>query len=499
MKDYADAISFLGEWGCFQQTVFFLLCASIMPNGFGAFNLVFLTDTPSHHCLVPGINLTEDWLKSIIPITVVNGREELSRCRRYRLDLVKNLSAQGYIPGRDVNLTDLEEESCVDGWSYSKDIYQSTIVTEFDLVCGEQWKVPFTSTVFFVGVLCGSFFSGPLADRYGRKPVLFATLAAQTVFTFVAVFSTSWIMFLIFLFFNGLGQISNFVSALVLGAEILTGNIRILYSSLGTCLAFALGYMILPLCAYFLRDWKSLLLALSVPCLVYIPLWWILPESPRWLLSKGRNEEAEAVVRKAAEWNKVQAPAVVFEDCYIPNSPKENYSALDLLRESSIRTTTVVLCLVAFTLTTGYYSLNFNTAQLHADPFLSCFISAVVEIPGYVSSWISLRCFPRRPSVIGLLICGAAFLFLIQLVPEHLSSLALTLEMISKYAFTTGFSLMFAYTTELYPTVLRNTATGTTNTVGRLGSCITPFLLSLTGAFIQSDLHLREQHKQEIT
>ncbi|XP_061596478.1 solute carrier family 22 member 4-like isoform X1 [Cololabis saira] len=483
MKDYADAISFLGEWGCFQQTVFFLLCASIMPNGFGAFNLVFLTDTPSHHCLVPGINLTEDWLKSIIPITVVNGREELSRCRRYRLDLVKNLSAQGYIPGRDVNLTDLEEESCVDGWSYSKDIYQSTIVTEFDLVCGEQWKVPFTSTVFFVGVLCGSFFSGPLADRYGRKPVLFATLAAQTVFTFVAVFSTSWIMFLIFLFFNGLGQISNFVSALVLGAEILTGNIRILYSSLGTCLAFALGYMILPLCAYFLRDWKSLLLALSVPCLVYIPLWWILPESPRWLLSKGRNEEAEAVVRKAAEWNKVQAPAVVFEDCYIPNSPKENYSALDLLRESSIRTTTVVLCLVAFTLTTGYYSLNFNTAQLHADPFLSCFISAVVEIPGYVSSWISLRCFPRRPSVIGLLICGAAFLFLIQLVPEHLSSLALTLEMISKYAFTTGFSLMFAYTTELYPTVLRNTATGTTNTVGRLGSCITPFLLSLSSYF----------------
>ncbi|KAM6907200.1 solute carrier family 22 member 4-like [Xenentodon cancila] len=485
MKDYADAISFLGKWGCFQQTVFFLLCASILPNGFGAFNLVFLTAVPSHHCFVPGINLTEDWRKSIIPITVVNGKEELSRCSRYRLDLVRNFSAQGYIPGRDVNLTDLEKESCMDGWNYSKDIYQSTIVTEFDLVCSEQWKVPFTSTVFFVGVLFGSFFSGQFSDRYGRKPVLFATMAAQTVFTFAQVFSTSWIMFIILLFFNGLGQISNFVAALVLGAEILTGNIRVLYSSLGTCLGFAVGYMILPIFAYFLRDWKSLLLALSVPCLVYTPLWWVLPESPRWLLSKGRNEEAEAIVRKAAKWNKVRAPAVIFDDCTImtTKSPNENYSALDLLRQSSIRTTTLTLCLVSFTMTIGYYSLSFDTAQLHADPYLSCFISAVVELPAYISSWISLRCFPRRPSVICILIFGAVFLFLIQLVPEYLFSLSLTLEMVSKYALTTGSSLMFAYTTELYPTVLRNTATGTTTTVSRMGSCITPFLLSLSSYF----------------
>lgn len=58
------------------------------------------------------------------------------------------------------------------------------------------------------------------------------------------------------------------------GAEILTGNVRVLYSSMGTCLSFAFGYMLLPLCAYFLRDWKSLLLALSLPGLAFLPLWW---------------------------------------------------------------------------------------------------------------------------------------------------------------------------------------------------------------------------------
>lgn len=60
-----------------------------------------------------------------------------------------------------------------------------------------------------------------------------------------------------------------------------------------------------------------------------------------------------------------------------------------------------------------------------------------------------------------------------------LSNLALALEMLGKYSITTGSSLMFAYTAELYPTVLRNTATGISNTVSRIGSCIAPLLLSL--------------------
>lgn len=61
---------------------------------------------------------------------VVNNKEVLSSCSRYPLDLVRNFSAQGLLPNRDVNLTALQKESCLDGWSYSKDIYQSTLVTQ---------------------------------------------------------------------------------------------------------------------------------------------------------------------------------------------------------------------------------------------------------------------------------------------------------------------------------------------------------------------------------
>ncbi|XP_068456279.1 organic cation/carnitine transporter 2-like [Clinocottus analis] len=488
MKDYEDSVAFLGQWGRFQQVVFFLLCASILPNGFGTFSVVFLTDAPHHHCLVPEVNLTQVWHNAIIPIEVVNGKQQLSRCSRFRLDVVRNLSARGFVPGRDVNLTDLEQEGCVDGWSYSRDVYQSTIVSEFDLVCREQWKQPFTSTIYFLGVLVGAFFSGQLSDRFGRKPVLFATMALQTMFSFFQVFSPSWLAFAILSFISGMGQSSNYVSAFVLGNEILTGNVRVLFSSLGVCLGFAFGYMMLPLFAYFLRDWKSLMLAISLPGLLYIPLWWLIPESPRWLLSQGRVEEAENITRKAAKWNKVDAPLVIFEDYSVhadesKTHPKEQHNVFNPLRIKNILSTTLIMCLVWFSLSIGYYGLSLNTSQLHANRYISCFISAAVEVPAYTTSWLALQYLPRRLSVVCISLVGGLLLFFLQLVPESLSELAVTLEMLGKFVIASGQSLMYGYTAELYPTVLRNTVTGTCTAISTVGSAIAPFLLQLRGYF----------------
>lgn len=131
MRDYDAATAFLGEWGRFQRLVFFLLSASIIPNGFNGMSVVFLAGTPEHRCAVPrGANLSEEWRNASIPLELRGGREEPSRCRRYRLAALANFSALGLRPGSDVELETLEQEPCLDGWEYSRDVYHSTIITE---------------------------------------------------------------------------------------------------------------------------------------------------------------------------------------------------------------------------------------------------------------------------------------------------------------------------------------------------------------------------------
>ncbi|XP_061858534.1 solute carrier family 22 member 4 isoform X5 [Colius striatus] len=166
MRDYDAATAFLGEWGRFQRLIFFLLSASIIPNGFNGMSAVFLAGTPEHRCAVPrGANLSGEWLNASIPLELRDGQEVPSRCRRYRLSALANFSALGLRPGSDVKLESLEQEPCLDGWEYSRDVYHSTIVTEWNLVCENDWKAPLTTSLFYVGVLIGSFISGQLSDR----------------------------------------------------------------------------------------------------------------------------------------------------------------------------------------------------------------------------------------------------------------------------------------------------------------------------------------------
>ncbi|KAI7796115.1 putative solute carrier family 22 member 5-like [Triplophysa rosa] len=429
MKDYEETTAFLGTWGPFQKMVFILLCTSTIPNGFSAFSVIFLADIPPHHCRIPDSNLSDAWRNASIPLQQVEGKLERVKCSRYSLDVIRNFSSLGFMP-HDVNLTDIMTESCADGWVYSKDIYQSTIVSEFDLVCNNNWKQPFTSSIYFLGVLCGSFFSGQLSDRFGRKPVLFTTMMVQTFFTFIQVFSPSWEVFSILFFVVGLGQISNYVAAFVLGAELFSGSVRVLYTALGVGLFFAIGYMMLPLIAFYIRDWRMLLVAMSVPG----------------------------------------------QTC----QPNDKNNIWDLVRTRNIRHTTLILFLVWMTLSMGYFGLSLNTSRLHGSPFLNCFISAAIEVPAYVLGWLSLRCGPRRLACSASMLLGGGVLYFIQLVPADLPALSTAFEMLGKFGMAIGTALMFVYTGEIYPTVLRNTAVGSCAMVSRIGSAVAPYFIHLS-------------------
>ncbi|CAI9581137.1 unnamed protein product, partial [Staurois parvus] len=120
------------------------------------------------------------------------------------------------------------------------------------------------------------------------------------------------------------------------------------------------------------------------------------------------------------------------------------------------------------------------------DPYLNCFLSAIIEVPAYIIAWVLLRSFSRRYSTSSTLFLGGAVLLLIQLVPQELNILSIVLVMLGKFGITSAFSMVYVYTAELYPTVVRNMGVGASSMASRLGSILSPYFVYL-GAY---DRHL---------
>ncbi|XP_075852133.1 organic cation/carnitine transporter 2 isoform X2 [Microcebus murinus] len=269
------------------------------------------------------------------------------------------------------------------------------------------------------------------------------------------------------------------------GTEILGKSVRIIFSTLGVCIFYAFGYMVLPLFAYFIRDWRMLLLALTVPGVLCVALWWFIPESPRWLISQGRFEEAEVIIRRAAKINGTAAPSTIFDPSELQDlsSKKQpTHSILDLLRTRNIRIVTIMSIILWMTISVGYFGLSLDTPNLHGDIYVNCFLSAVVEVPAYVLAWLLLRHLPRRYSMATALFLGGSVLLFVQLVPPDLYYLATVLVMVGKFGVTAAFSMVYVYTAELYPTVVRNMGVGVSSTASRLGSILSPYFVYL-GAY----------------
>ncbi|CAI5655402.1 solute carrier family 22 member 4 [Oreochromis niloticus] len=495
MQDYEASISFLGTWGRFQMKVFFLLCVTCLPAGYNILSVIFLLASPPHQCYIPAHrNLSQDWMQASIPLQVA-GQLERSSCSRYELDLVQNLSELGIRPNlgqiynysalgasAGVMLSSLKQEECKDGWIYSTEHYESTVVTEFNLVCGNRWKQPLTSLIYFLGGLCGCFLSGQISDRFGRKPVLFGAIATLSIFSLALKFAQSWTVFTVLFFMVGMGQLTSYIVLFVLGSEILVGSSRVLYSSMCLPFMYVFGMMLLPATAYLVRNWKHLSLLMAMPGLASLPLWWLIPESPRWLVSKGRLQEAELLLKSAALENGVEAPPVIFLSANVQQSDSkkgETLNFLDLLKTKSIRSVTLILWFLWLSTNVTYFGLSFNMSTLYGNPFLNYFLLSAVELPAYTVSSLSACRLSRRLSFISFSLLGALALFLIQVTLHSHPALTLFLVLLGKFGVLVGTGILYMFTGELSPTVIRNTVMSSCAMLSRVGSSVSPYLLQL--------------------
>lgn len=481
--NYEERVAFLGNWGPFQRRIFFVLCASGLPSGFTVLSAIFLLAIPTHYCNIPlNANLSQEWIQAINP------SQEQSSCSRYALDLVLNASLHGLRPGlgnasgSEVVLEELPLEACRDGLNFSQQYFTSTVVTEFTLVCDDQWKQPLSSLAFFLGGLCGSFVSGQLSDRFGRKPVLFGALLLQSAFSCGMAFAPSWPVFTFLYFMVGFGQITAYIVGFVLGSELLTGGTRVLFSCLGLPFCYVLGSMLLPYAAYLLPNWRHLSFAISFVSIACVPFWWVVPESPRWLLSHGYTKEAEGILLYAASANRVQAPASIF----CSEKLEKTFDAVggsvtfwDLLKTRNIRNITLMLWLIWFSVHVSYFGLSFNMSSLVGSPFINIFLVSAIELPAFLISWLAAGRCPRRVAFMMFGSLGTLALLFIIFTKDTYPMVTLSLVLMGKFGVLAGIGGLYIHTGELYPTMIRNTAMSSCAMFSRLGSSLSPYLLGL--------------------
>lgn len=156
----------------------------------------------------------------------------------------------------------------------------------------------------------------------------------------------------------------------------------------GVCcqLFFTAGYLVTAAFAYFITDWQLLQIALSLPGIVFLSYYWsvnfnvtsskflnlkrylnhrFLPESVRWLLARGRKDEAKAILKIVAKENKVTISEEIYESlAEDEHAEKSSTSIMQIFRYRRLGLRAVNIFFNWFVNSGVYYGLSLNTSNL---------------------------------------------------------------------------------------------------------------------------------------
>ncbi|KAF5306653.1 hypothetical protein FQA39_LY08842 [Lamprigera yunnana] len=480
--DLDDILPQVGEFGKYQKIMLWLVCLpACIPCGFCAFNQLFMANVPDHWCAVTELsNFTQTERKRLsIPTRNVT----FEKCKRYSVDWKELLN--------DVNITDIEPsstwpvEGCLEGWEYNKSEITSSI---FDLVCEKEIYPTIGLTALNVSGPIGVYFFGYLNDKIGRKKSFFICLFTLLLGSVLTAISSGYWYWAASRLIVGLTLPAIYQIPFILALELVGANYRSFVTVL-TCSFYTFGLMGLAGVAYLVRDWVHLTLITSLPFFLYSAYWFFLPESPRWLLANGKFEEALSLLENLAKTNNCELPPnfkhrlkcrmMLTRKKSLDDTKKKCIDMCILCRTPNMRLKTILITIIWFANSSVYIGLNYYGPALGDNEYLSFFLSSVVEIPSYLLCWLVLDCWGRRwPLCLSMILSGCSCIATV-LLPENSPTSTLVLYLISKFAISAAFLIMYPLAGELYPTELRGIGIGTSSYIGGLGLIIIPFITHL--------------------
>ncbi|XP_048769859.1 organic cation transporter protein-like isoform X2 [Ostrea edulis] len=471
---FDDALKKVGEFGFYQKRLYFIMCLVAITNALFMMGLIFHLYTPEHRCKIPEL-VNDTWeIQSPVHAELINMTIPPSDNPLFEYDRCHVIDRS--TPG---NLSKARNVRKCSEWVYDTSVFYESFTSKHNLVCGDKWKTSMIQAVYFFGVLCGDLGFGMMSDMVGRRRTFTLCAIILTGVAFGASYSPDFISLTVLEYLCGAAIHGAFIIACILSIEFVGPSKRV-YVGVPIHMFFATGIIVLTGFGFFLRNYHHVMIATACTCIIHIFYWWIIPESARWLVTQRRYKEATIIVRKIGVSNKrpVQGQDLLFDDKSLESPKGAQLWYLFQHRVLCIRT-----CIIFFNwmiISMMYYGVTMHARYLGGNFFLNFFIMALVEYPANGSTIYFLERFGRkRTHCTCMLIGGFACLLTIFTVlyggPEF-EPATITLAVIGKMGSAAAFGVIYTYSEELFPTVVRNGGIGASSSVARIGGMLAPYV-----------------------
>ncbi|KAJ8029557.1 Organic cation transporter protein [Holothuria leucospilota] len=481
---YDEIVSHLGDFGPYQRRVYVLLSLPIFCSAWHILCQVFLAGSSDHWCAVDAWrdvdcmttwNITQEECEqekraASIPATLEDGSVVYSKCEKY------NVTGLEFTP--DVEPIGNYTYPCDEGWIYDRSQYKTTIITDFDLVCDKSSYPEIAQSIHFAGIMVGTFILGGLADRFGRYYTLYSALTLTAFVGALTSLSNYFWMYTILRFFVGSTNYALLTISFIAATELIGPSKRVL-AGVAIQLFFAVGYMALAGLAALIRSWRYLQLTVSLLPLLNLFSMLVVPESPRWLLSQKKTDQAMKILEKMSKVNGVPLPKMHEFD---EEEDVRRYTTLDMLRSPILTMRLVIMMFVWFVHTLVYYGLALSAADFGVSVYLAFLLGGFVELPAYVVAGVTMEFFGRRPSTFVLMMIGGLTCILTPFVP--LGPIRATVATIGKFGISASFALVYVWAVEIFPTPLRGNGLGLCTLSSQIGGIISPLITLLTSVWL---------------
>lgn len=370
------------------------------------------------------------------------------------------------------------------GWMF--DSFDTGLIAFVLPVLAKEWhlappQMGLIGSIGLAGMALGAVVSGTMADRWGRKNVFSFTILLYSLATGLCAWAPTYYSLLLCRFLVGFGLGGELPVAVTLVSEYAPARVRgrfiVLLESfwaVGWIGAACIAYLFIPH-----YGWRLTFLIGAIPALYIFIIRLHMPESVRYLLSKGKREAAEQIVSTLETALHVERTTGMTDaEADVP----EVKQSFRTLWSPSYRVRTILLWLVWFGIIFSYYgifmwlpSFVFKQGFAVIKTFEYVLMMTLAQLPGYFSAAYLVERWGRKYTLaIYLLGSGIAGYFF-----GHAGSVA---ALISAGAIMSFFNLgawgvLYTYTPEQYPTAIRAMGSGWAAGFGRIGGIVAPLLV----------------------